>query len=208
MVLGRGLSSRSITEPSPSVTGVISRAQKPSSRDTPARCWDRAAKRSISSRGDALGQRDVLRRLPHRDVGVGEQAVRSAGRATRRRPPPRTRAVRSCASSNSGFLVPGIPSELPFSKRDTVSTPAARNTSPSPARIACAAIRAVCSDDEQYRVTVTPGTVSRPSWTRDDAREVCGPAPRRAGRSRASGPRCRSGRGRARRRGRPGSPGR
>jgi hypothetical protein len=34
------------------------------------------------------------------------------------------------------------------------------NTSPSPARIACIAIRVVCSDEEQYRVTVVPG---RPS---------------------------------------------
>ena len=34
-------------------------------------------------------------------------------------------------------------------KRLTVSTPAATKTSPSPARMACAAMRIVCSDDEQ-----------------------------------------------------------
>ena len=44
----------------------------------------------------------------------------------------------------------GVPlSEAPGAKRDTVSTPAAMKTSPSPARIAWAAMRMVCSDDEQ-----------------------------------------------------------
>ena len=32
----------------------------------------------------------------------------------------------------------------------------------SPALMACAAMRMVCSDDEQYRLTVTPGTLSSP----------------------------------------------
>src|SRR5215218_7253113 len=39
------------------------------------------------------------------------------------------------------------------------------NASPSPALIACAAMRIVCSDDEQYRVIVVPGTSSRPART-------------------------------------------
>ena len=62
--------------------------------------------------------------------------------------------------SNSGFWVSGRPSEEPLTNRDTVSTPAEMNTSPSPARIACMAIRVVCSDDEQYRVMVVPGRKS------------------------------------------------
>ena len=48
-----------------------------------------------------------------------------------------------------GVAVSGSESELPFVNRDTVSTPAEMNTSPSPARIACMAIRVVCSDEEQ-----------------------------------------------------------
>ena len=57
--------------------------------------------------------------------------------------------VRSPASANSGLWVSGHESELPRANRDTVSTPAEMNTSPSPALIACSAIRVVCSDDEQ-----------------------------------------------------------
>ncbi|CNK13206.1 Uncharacterised protein [Mycobacterium tuberculosis] len=67
---------------------------------------------------------------------------------------------RSCAASNSGFLVSGRESELPLANRDTVSTPAEMNASPSPALIAWNAIRVVCSDDEQYRLTVVPGRKS------------------------------------------------
>jgi hypothetical protein len=40
-------------------------------------------------------------------------------------------------------------SELPLTKRDTISTPAEMKTSPSPALIACRAIRVVCSEEEQ-----------------------------------------------------------
>ncbi len=57
--------------------------------------------------------------------------------------------VRSPASEKTGLRVSGSESELPFVKRDTVSTPAETNTWPSPARIACMAIRVVCSDEEQ-----------------------------------------------------------
>ena len=53
---------------------------------------------------------------------------------------------------------------MPFMKRLTVSTPAATNTSPSPALMACVAMRMVWSDDEQYRFTVTPGTSGMPAW--------------------------------------------
>ncbi len=59
--------------------------------------------------------------------------------------------VRACAASKIGFVSswPGIMSLLPLTNRLTVSTPADTKTSPSPARIACIAIRVVCSDDEQ-----------------------------------------------------------
>ena len=49
---------------------------------------------------------------------------------------------------------------LPLAKRLTHSTPAEMNTSPSPALIAWKAIRVVCSEDEQYLVTVVPGRLS------------------------------------------------
>ena len=68
--------------------------------------------------------------------------------------------MRVCASAYSGFWVSGSESELPVMNRDTVSTPAEMKTSPSPALIACSAMRVVCSDDEQYRVMVVPGMKS------------------------------------------------
>src|SRR3954447_8553107 len=74
-------------------------------------------------------------------------------------------ATRACASAKAGFCVSGSESELTFTKRDTISTPAEMKTSPSPALMACMAIRVVCSDDEQYRVTVVPGRWSMPSST-------------------------------------------
>jgi hypothetical protein len=43
---------------------------------------------------------------------------------------------------------------------ETLSTPEATKTSPSPALIACAADRIDWSEDEQARLTVSPGTVS------------------------------------------------
>ncbi len=64
--------------------------------------------------------------------------------------PPAVRfSVRASASVNFSLCVPGPPSDMPERKRLTVSTPPATNTSPSPALIACAAMRMVCSDDEQ-----------------------------------------------------------
>ena len=49
---------------------------------------------------------------------------------------------------------------LPFANRLTHSTPAEMNASPSPALMAWYAIRVVCSEDEQYLVTVVPGNPS------------------------------------------------
>ncbi len=57
--------------------------------------------------------------------------------------------MRSWASAKSGFLVSGQWSEVPLAKRDTVSTPAEMNTSPSPALMAWKAIREVCTEEEQ-----------------------------------------------------------
>ena len=54
-------------------------------------------------------------------------------------------------------MVSGSESLLPLTCRLTVSTPAEMNTCPSPALIACMAIRVVCRDDAQYRVSVVPG---------------------------------------------------
>jgi hypothetical protein len=45
--------------------------------------------------------------------------------------------------------VSGSESLLPFTKRDTISTPAEMKTSPSPALMACIAMRVVCSEEEQ-----------------------------------------------------------
>ncbi len=55
--------------------------------------------------------------------------------------------VRATAAACLGFW--GPLSAKPWMKRLTVSTPAATNTSPSPALIAWAAMRTDISDDEQ-----------------------------------------------------------
>ncbi len=60
-----------------------------------------------------------------------------------------TAAVRASASAKNGLCVSGSESELPFAKRDTISTPAEMNTSPSPALMACSAMRVVCRELEQ-----------------------------------------------------------
>jgi hypothetical protein len=57
--------------------------------------------------------------------------------------------LRAMASLKSGLSVPSMPSDLPLSKRLTHSTPPATNTSPSPALMACAAMRMVWSDELQ-----------------------------------------------------------
>ena len=57
--------------------------------------------------------------------------------------------MRALASSNWWLWVSGQWSEVPFAKRDTVSTPAEMKTSPSPALIAWKAIRVVCTEEEQ-----------------------------------------------------------
>ena len=57
--------------------------------------------------------------------------------------------MRASAPSKSGLRVSGMWSEVPLAKRETVSTPAEMNTSPSPALIAWKAIRVVCTEEAQ-----------------------------------------------------------
>ncbi len=64
-------------------------------------------------------------------------------------PPSAVFFVRASASAKSGLWVSGQWSEVPLPKRDTVSTPAETNTSPSPALMAWKAIRVVCTDEAQ-----------------------------------------------------------
>src|SRR6266581_8425953 len=78
-------------------------------------------------------------------------------------PSPDRASVRRLAASNTGFCVSGQLSLLPLAYLLTHSTPPDRNTSPSPALMAWKAIRVVCSEDEQYLVTVVPGRWSWPS---------------------------------------------
>jgi hypothetical protein len=92
---------------------------------------------------DLLVFGDVLRGLAHRDVDVG-QPLRCL--------PTTTFAGGAGGAALFGlgeaFVVrPAIAAPLP--KRLTASTPPAMNTSPSPERMACEAMRIVCSDDEQ-----------------------------------------------------------
>src|SRR3954468_22991880 len=70
---------------------------------------------------------------------------------------------RDCSSALANFGLCGPVSAAPNWNRETVSTPAATNTSPSPALMAWDAMRIACSDDEQYRFTVTPGTSGIPA---------------------------------------------
>ena len=69
--------------------------------------------------------------------------------STQSTPPWAVSAVRRSPSAKTGLCVSGSESELPLAKRETVSTPAEMNTSPSPALIAWNAIRVVCTDEEQ-----------------------------------------------------------
>src|SRR6266508_4789512 len=71
------------------------------------------------------------------------------------------------ASSNTVLNELGspTPAEPKFLYRDTHSTPALTNTSPSPDRIAWNSILAVCTDDAQNLFTVVAGVSSHPSCT-------------------------------------------
>ena len=71
--------------------------------------------------------------------------------------PAAVRWVRCPASAKAWLCVSGQESLLPLASRLTHSTPAETYTSPSPALIAWNAIRVVCREEEQYRLTVVPG---------------------------------------------------
>ena len=121
--------------------------------------------------GTFFRPREVLRGLAHRDVGCPARAVR-ARVVPLESPPWQTATVRASASANTGLWVSGHESELPLANRDTVSTPAEMNTSPSPALMACNAIRVVCRLDAQYLVTVVPGRCVVAQHDGDDAADV------------------------------------
>ena len=129
------------------VTGVISLAQKPSAIAFSARFWLRTPNSSSS-------WRDRPRSLATFSA-VWPMAMYASGTAPASRgscqstPPCAVSWVRFSESANNGLWVSGRLSEFPLANRDTVSTPAEMNTSPSPALIAWNAIRVVCTDDEQ-----------------------------------------------------------
>ena len=72
---GRGPSSVDTTVPSGRVTGVISRAQKPSAIAFSARFWRPDAELVHLLAGDVVDLRQVLRGLAHGQVDVGQLAV-------------------------------------------------------------------------------------------------------------------------------------
>ena len=67
--------------------------------------------------------------------------------------------MRARASSKTGLSQSSCDWPAPAKPlyRETHSTPAETNTSPSPALIAWKAIRVVCTEEEQNRFTVAPG---------------------------------------------------
>ncbi len=71
-------------------------------------------------------------------------------------------SVRARASSKAGSRNSSRPAPAPLNAGycDTHSTPAETKTWPSPALMAWKAIREVCTDDAQNRLTVVPGSVS------------------------------------------------
>jgi hypothetical protein len=168
---GRGPSSVDTTPPSGVVTGVISRAQKPSAMAFSARFWLRTPNSSMSCLLTSLSCARFSAVCPMARYTSGSSPP-DRGSTQLGAPPADRRTDRSRAPSNRGFCQPpptsscasaGSPSELPRASRETHSTPAETNTSPSPARMAWKAIRVVCRDDAQYRVSVAAGRPSSPS---------------------------------------------
>ena len=93
----------------------------------------------------------ALRHVPVRLLSSGQRKRATLARVSA------SAAPLVFASAKTVFWVSGRESELPLVNLDTVSTPAEMNTSPSPALMACIAMRVVCSEDAQYRVIVVPG---------------------------------------------------
>src|SRR5438046_5418088 len=92
-------------------------------------------------------------------------APSSRGSCQEPAPPAARPAVLASASAKTGLWVSGQLSLLPLASLLTHSTPAEMNASPSPALMAWNAILVVCSDDEQYLLTVVLGRWSWPSMT-------------------------------------------
>ena len=160
MVPARGPSSVLTTVPSGSVTGDDLAREEAAVDGLLGAVLAAHAPVVLVLAADAGEQRDVLGGLAHRDVDVGDAAVLArvvplvgAGRGAA--------PMRSCGLGEQRVLaVRASRRQCPSANRDTVSTPAEMNASPSPALIAWNAIRVVCSDDEQYRFTVVPGRKS------------------------------------------------
>ncbi|RPK58030.1 hypothetical protein EES42_38670 [Streptomyces sp. ADI95-17] len=144
----RGPSSFETTVPSGVVTGVISRSQKPFLMASSARFCERTPNSSMSWRVTPLSRARFSAVCP---IAMYASGTTPSSRGSCQSSPPRSAraAVRASASANSGLWVSGQLSELPFEKRDTISTPAEMKTSPSPALMACSAIRLVWSEEEQ-----------------------------------------------------------
>ncbi len=165
VVPGRGPSSAATTVPLGRVTGVMSCSQKPLVSASLGPVLAAHPELVLGLAADAADLGHVLRRLAHGDVHVGQAAVAPGVVSTPRRRRGPAPAVAASAWANTGFWVSGRPSEDPFTNRLTVSTPAAMNTSPSPALMAWKAMRVVCRLEAQYRVTVVPGSRSKPNRT-------------------------------------------
>lgn len=134
--------------PSGSVTGVISRSQKPFLMACSARFCDRTPNSSISWRLMPFQRARFSAVWP---IAMYASGTMPSSRGSCQAEPSEaaTSAVRASASAKKGLCVSGSESELPFTKRDTISTPAEMKTSPSPALMACSAMREVWSEEEQ-----------------------------------------------------------
>ncbi|SKY88555.1 Uncharacterised protein [Mycobacteroides abscessus subsp. abscessus] len=125
MVPARGPSSLATTVPSASVTGVISRSKKPSAMAFSARFWLRTPQWSWSSRLMPVCSATFSAVWP---IAMYTSGVRPSLRGSCHSVAPCAAvAVRASASAYSGLWLSGHPSEVPFGKRETVSTPAEMN---------------------------------------------------------------------------------
>lgn len=133
--------------PSGVVTGVISRAQKPFLMASSARFCERTPNSSMSWRVTPLRRARFSAVCP---IAMYASGIRPSSRGSCQEEPSlcATAAVRASASANSGLWVSRM-SEEPLTERETISTPAEMKTSPSPALMACSAMREVWSEEEQ-----------------------------------------------------------
>lgn len=146
----RGPSSLVTTVPSGRVTGVLSSAQKPQAIAFSARCCERTANSSISTHLVPLSCAGCRLSGPSR--GRHQQRSRPPGVVPAVAVPDcAVSTVRFSVSAKNGLGVSGHESELPLTTCETVSTPTEMNTSPSPALIACSAMRVVCRLDPQHQ---------------------------------------------------------